>query len=261
MTLPSLFVSHGAPLVLVDGDPAPAAWQALAASLPTPRAIVIMSPHWLSGVPQVASPPRHRTLHDFAGFPPALYRFDYPAPGDPALAQAIVERLAATDVTATVAGRAELDHGAWVPLLAMYPAGDVPVVQVAVQPRGGPQHHLTLGAALAGLRDEGVLLVGSGALTHNLREVAIDQRSAPVLPWVREFADWFDDRLAAHDVTALLDYRAQAPHAARIHPTEEHLLPLFFALGAAAPNPAARRTYGGFAYAALAMYAYAFESI
>ena len=258
--LPSLFVSHGAPLVLVDGDPAPAAWQALAASLPTPRAIVIMSPHWLTGVPQVASPARHRTLHDFAGFPPALYRFDYPAPGDPALARAVVERLTAAGMTATVAERADLDHGAWVPLLAMHPAADVPVVQVAVQPRLGPRHHLALGAALAGLRDEGVLIVGSGALTHNLREVTIDQRAAPALPWVREFADWFDGRLAAHDVTAVLDYRAQAPHAERIHPTEEHLLPLFFALGAAGPGASTRRIYGGFAYSALAMYAYAFDS-
>lgn len=260
VTLPSLFVSHGAPLVLVDGDPAPAAWRALAASLPTPRAIVIMSPHWLTRAPQVASPAQHRTLHDFAGFPPALYQFDYPAPGDPTLAQAVVGRLAAAGMTATVAAREDLDHGAWVPLLAMYPPADVPVVQVAVQPRLGPRHHLALGAALAGLRDEGVLLVGSGALTHNLREVAIDQRAAPALPWVREFADWFDDRLAARDVTTLLDYRAQAPHAARIHPTEEHLLPLFFALGAAGPDAVARRIHGGFAYAALAMYAYAFDN-
>lgn len=260
MTLPSLFVSHGAPLVLVDGDPAPAAWRELAAALPRPRAIVIMSPHWLTRAPQIASPTRHRTLHDFAGFPPALYRFDYPVPGDPTLARLAVERLAAAGIAATAAERVDLDHGAWVPLLAMYPGAEIPVVQVAVQPRLGPRHHLAIGAALAGLREQGVLVVGSGALTHNLREVAIDQRAAPALPWVREFAGWFADRLAARDFTALLDYRAQAPHAERIHPTEEHLLPLFFALGAAGPDAVARQTYGGFAYAALAMYAYAFDS-
>ena len=258
--LPSLFVSHGAPLVLVDGDPAPMAWQALAASLPRPRAVAIMSPHWLSRAPAVASPSRHRTLHDYAGFPPALYRFDYPAPGDPELARAVAARLAEAGLAAELAERVDLDHGAWVPLLSMYPDTDVQVVQIAVQPRLGPRHHLALGTAVAGLRDEDVLIVGSGALTHNLREVAIDRRDAPVLPWVREFADWFDDRLAARDITALLDYRARAPHAERIHPTEEHLLPLFFALGAAGPDFVARRAYGGFAYAALAMYAYAFDN-
>lgn len=258
MTPPSLFVSHGAPLVLVDGDPARSAWRALAASVPQPRAIVIMSPHWLTAAPQVASPERHRTLHDFAGFAPALYGFDYPARGDPQLAGAIAERLSTAGMAATVADRVDLDHGAWVPLLSMYPDGDLPVAQVAVQPRLGPRHHLALGAALADLREQGMLVIGSGALTHNLREVMIDRRTAPALPWVREFTDWFDSRLGAGDVPSLLGYRGLAPHAERIHPTEEHLLPLFFALGAAGPHAAAERIYGGYAYAALAMHTYAF---
>jgi 4,5-DOPA dioxygenase extradiol len=260
VTMPTLFVSHGAPTVLVDGDPAPKAWGGLAASLPRPRAIVVMSPHWLTAAPQVASAPRHRTLHDFAGFPPALYAFDYPAPGDPGLAETIAARLAVAGLAAKAVRREDIDHGAWVPLLSMYPAADAPVVQLAVQPRLGPAHHLALGAALAGLRDEEVLLLGSGALTHNLREVRMESRTAPVPAWVSEFAGWLDSRLAAGDTAALLDYRRLAPHAERNHPTEEHLLPLFFALGAAGTGARATRQHAGFAYGAVAMHAYSFAA-
>lgn len=245
-------------MVLIDGDPARAAWSTLATSLPRPRAIVVMSPHWLTGAPRVSSVERHRTLHDFAGFPPALYTFDYPAPGDAALAQSIVARLSAAGLAAELARREEIDHGAWVPLLSMYPAADVPVVQVAVQPRLGPAHHFRLGAALAGLRDEGVLLLGSGALTHNLREVQMQSRTAPVPDWVRGFADWVDAQLVRGDVASLLDYRGLAPYAERNHPTEEHLLPLFFALGAAGEGARASREHAGFAYGAVAMHAYRF---
>lgn len=260
MTLPTLFVSHGAPTVLVDGDPARPAWGRIAASLPRPRAIVVMSPHWLTSAPRVASAQRHRTLHDFAGFPPALYAFDYAAPGDPALAAAMAARLAAAGLAAEAVRRDDIDHGAWVPLLSMYPAADVPVVQLAVQPRLGPAHHFALGRALAGLRDEEVLLLGSGALTHNLREVQPQSRTAPVPAWVSELADWLDDRLAAGDAGSLLDYRRLAPHAERNHPTEEHLLPLFFALGAAGKGGRATREHAGFAYGAVAMHAYSFRT-
>lgn len=259
MTLPSLFVSHGSPTVLIDGDPARSAWGALAASLPRPRAVVVMSPHWLTTGPRVASVTRHRTLHDFAGFPPALYAFDYPAPGEPALAEAVGERLVAAGLPAEVVHREDIDHGAWVPLLSMYPGADVPVVQMAVQPRLGPGHHYALGAALSGLRDEEILVLGSGALTHNLREVQMQSRTAPVPPWVSELARWLDDRLRAGDAAALLDYRRLAPHAERNHPTEEHLLPLFFALGAAGPRARADRVHAGFAYGAVAMHAYRFD--
>lgn len=260
MTLPSLFVSHGSPTVLIDGDPARAAWTALAASLPRPRAVVAMSPHWLTAAPRLASVERHRTLHDFAGFPPALYAFDYPAAGDPALAEAIAARLAGAGLPTEVVRREDLDHGAWVPLLSMYPAADVPVVQIAVQPRLGPAHHHALGAALAGLRDEGVLVLGSGALTHNLREVQMQDRTAPAPDWVRAFADWVDGQLVRGEAATLLDYRRLAPYAERNHPTEEHLLPLFFALGAAGAAARASREHAGFAYGAVAMHAYSFRS-
>jgi len=260
VTLPTLFISHGAPLALVDGEPARAAWAGLGASLPRPRAVIVMSPHWLTAAPRLASVPQHRTLHDFAGFPPALYAFDYPAPGDPALAEAIGARLVAAGLPAEAVRREDLDHGAWVPLLSMYPAADIPIVQIAVQPRLGPAHHHALGTALAGLRDQGVLLLGSGALTHNLREVQMQSRTAPAPDWVRGFADWIDARLVRGDVAALLDYRQLAPYAERNHPTEEHLLPLFFALGAAGGGARASREHAGFAYGAVAMHAYSLRS-
>jgi 4,5-DOPA dioxygenase extradiol len=256
--LPVLFVSHGAPLVAIDGDPVQAAWVRLASCLPRPAAVLVMSPHWPSTTPLVASPAVHRTLHDFGGMSHALYTLDYPAPGDPALAEAVCERLRAAGFDAAVADRQGLDHGAWVPLRVMYPRVDVPVVQLTVQPRLGPQHHYALGEALAALRADDVLVIGSGAITHNLREVRLDQRQATVPRWVRDFAGWMAAELTAGNVDRLLDYRRLAPDAERNHPTEEHLLPLFFACGAAAGTLTARRVYEGYSYGLLAMDAWAF---
>jgi 4,5-DOPA dioxygenase extradiol len=251
--LPTLFVSHGAPLAAIDGEPAQAAWAQIAGALPRPAAVLIMSPHWPTATPAVASPPRHRTLHDFGGMPPALYALDYPAPGDPRLASAVCARLRDAGFDASVSTRQDLDHGAWVPLRTMYPGADVPVVQLSVQPRLGPAHHYALGRSLAGLRGEGVLVVGSGALTHNLREVRLDSRVATVPGWARAFAAWMATVLTAGDLAQLIDYRRLAPDAARNHPTEEHLLPLYFALGAAGEASVARRAFEGFSYGPLAM--------
>jgi 4,5-DOPA dioxygenase extradiol len=251
--LPSIYLSHGAPLVVIDRDPARRAWSALAAGLPRPRAIVVMTPHWLTTTPGVGCAERYATLHDFGGMPRALYEIDYAPPGDPALAETIAARLADAGIACTVANRRQLDHGAWVPLQAMYPNADVPVVPLAVQPRLGPRHHYAMGQALAGLRDTDVLVLGSGAITHNLHEVRLDQREATVPGWVRDFADWTATRLEAGDVDSLLDYRALAPSAERNHPTEEHLLPLFFACGAAGAVPPVHRFYRGYAYGLLAM--------
>jgi 4,5-DOPA dioxygenase extradiol len=251
--LPTVFLSHGAPLVAIDGDPARPAWAALAGALPRPQAVVVMTPHWLSQAPQVGAAAQHATLHDFGGMPRPLYEIDYAPPGDPALAAAIAERLAGAGIACALTERRPIDHGAWVPLQAMYPRADVPVVQVAVQPRLGPRHHLAMGAALAGLRAADILVMGSGALTHNLHEVRLDQREATVPGWVRDFTDWMAARLEAGDLDSLLDYRRLAPSAERNHPTEEHLLPLFFACGAAGAAPPAHRFYRGYAYGLLAM--------
>lgn len=231
---PALFVSHGAPLFALEpGDTGPALtrWGAqLAASAPL-RGIVVMSPHWMARGPAVMTSAAPQTWHDFGGFPQPLYELQYPAPGSPALAQEVLDLLAAAGMPAQADATRPLDHGAWVPLMHLFPQADVPVVQVALPLGWGPAQVLAMGQALSGLRERGVLVMGSGSMTHNLAEFFGGAREPA--SYVVAFSRWVESALARGDVAALLDYRAQAPHAARAHPSEDHFLPLFFALGAA----------------------------
>lgn len=246
--LPTLFVPHGAPTFVLHPDAAGAALVAIARRLPRPRAILAVSAHWTTESPMVGSDPEPETLHDFHGFPPALYDLNYPAPGDPDLARQISERLGEAGCRVQ-AGRG-LDHGVWIPLSLMYPRADIPVVPFSVQPGLGPEHHWRLGRTLAPLREEGVMVLGSGNLTHNLR----DWHTARGTPdYVPRFADWIWHHLAAGEREALLDYRQRAPDAIRAHPSDEHLLPLFVALGAAGADFRAERLYQGVSERILAM--------
>jgi 4,5-DOPA dioxygenase extradiol len=173
--------------------------------------------------------------HDFGGFPEALYHLRYDAPGAPAVAARAIELLRAAGLDAQGSHTRPLDHGAWVPLRYLYPHADVPVTQVSMQPDMRPADALRVGRALAPLADEGVLLMGSGSVTHNLSEFRLRDAGpdpAPA-PYVAAFADWLRTAIAARDLDALLDYRRRAPHAQRAHPTDEHLVPLWFAIGAA----------------------------
>ncbi len=230
--LPSLFISHGSPMLALEPGESGPALQQLAAELPRPNAIVVVSAHWESNDLRVASHPAPDTWHDFGGFPPELFAVQYPAPGDPALAARIVQLLAAHGMPAHLDAERPFDHGAWVPLSLMYPAADIPVVQVSLPSRLGPVAQAEVGQALASLRSEGILLIGSGSITHNLRE--LNWRAGPESsePWALAFRDWMIDKLASDDEAALLQYRQQAPFAAKNHPSEEHLLPLYFARGA-----------------------------
>lgn len=233
--LPSLFVSHGAPLFAVDAGTTGPALKAWGATLPTDlRGIVIMSPHWMARSPAVMTTPQPSTWHDFGGFPPALYALNYPAPGNPALGQEVIAALKAAGITAQADATRPLDHGTWVPLMHMLPQANVPVVQVALPIGYGPREVYAMGAALAGLRAQGVLVMGSGSMTHNLGEFFGGERA--VAPYVMEFSRWIEKQLDAGNLDALLAYRALAPHASRAHPSEDHFLPLFFALGAAGPD-------------------------
>ncbi|MGD8709786.1 MAG: class III extradiol ring-cleavage dioxygenase [Ectothiorhodospiraceae bacterium] len=259
MTLPTLFVSHGAPTLLLDDTPARTFLEGLGRELPRPEAVVVLSAHWETVAPTVAVTASPRTIHDFHGFPAPLYSITYPAPGAPELGRRIAADLVAAGLDAGVDPQWGLDHGAWQVLRLMYPAADIPVLQVSVQPAAGTAHHLALGRALASLRRDGILVMGSGGLTHNLREFGRHGLSDPAPEWVREFADWVDERLHAGDEEALLDYRRRAPGAARNHPTEEHFLPLFAAMGAAGPSWNARRQHSSTTYGVLRMDAYAFS--
>lgn len=230
--LPSLYLSHGAPTLPIDPALPSAAFGALAARLPRPRAVLMLSAHWGTAAPVASTAAGPETIHDFYGFPRALYEIEYPAPGAPELARQAAALLEAHGIEAATAERG-LDHGAWVPMLLMFPQADVPVAQLSIQPRRDPAHHFRVGRALRSLADDGVMIVGSGQITHNLRAADFHARPEDADPRVEEFTNWFEARLASRDIDALLDYRRQAPHAALMHPSDEHLLPVYAALGAA----------------------------
>jgi 4,5-DOPA dioxygenase extradiol len=234
------------------------AWQALGRRLPKPRAILISSAHWETNVPMLTGSAKPETIHDFSGFPEPLYRLRYPVAGAPAIAQRAQSVLKEAGFTAAIDGCRGLDHGAWSPLLYAYPDADVPVVQLSVQPQLGPRHHLAVGRALRGLSDEGVLLIGSGHMTHNLRDWA-PGAAGPAQPYAREFQAWVKERIDKDELDALADYRSLSPHGARAHPTEEHFLPLFVALGAARGQTKPERIFGAIEGGALAMDAYVFN--
>jgi 4,5-DOPA dioxygenase extradiol len=237
--------------------PAGEAWKALGRRLPRPRAILIASAHWETNLPMLTGNAKPDTIHDFYNFPEPLYRLRYPAPGAPDVAQRAQGALKAAGFTAGIDGCRGLDHGAWTPLLYAYPEHDVPVVQISIQPALGARHHLQVGKALRELSREGVLIVGSGHLTHNLRDWARGQGKPE--PYAREFQAWVFERLKEKDLEALVDYRSRAPHGVRAHPTDEHFLPLFIALGAAQEDAKPERIYDAIDSGVLAMDAYVFS--
>lgn len=257
MRLPSLFISHGAPTLALADSPAGRFLDGLATLLPArPRAIVVASAHYPAAQPAIGAAALPETWHDFGGFPAALYALRYPAPGDPTLAADIAGRLRAAGLTPRLDAERPLDHGVWVPLLRAFPAADIPVLPLAVDPRSPAAHHARIGAALAPLRDDGVLLIGSGGFVHNLGDLDWQAREAARAPWATAFADWMRDRLLADDRAALLDWAQQAPHAQQAHPTPEHLLPLFVALGA---GGRARELHRSTELGSLALEAFAFD--
>ena len=254
MTLPVVFLSHGSPMHAIQPGAVREVWQRLARELPRPKSILIASAHWETGVPAVTGAAHPETIHDFYGFPRPLYEIRYPAPGSPELASKAIQLLETAGLKAATDPRRGLDHGAWSPLLHMYPQADIPVVQVAVQTELGPAHHVALGRALAPLAHEGVLLVGSGHLTHNLR----DRSDGGPMAYARNFQAWVKERIESHALDELAQYRRRSADGVRAHPTDEHFLPLFFALGAAPAGYKAERLYDGIEMGALAMDAYRF---
>lgn len=261
--VPALFVSHGAPLFALEAGetgPALSRWGTeLKAQFPGLRGVVVMSPHWMARSPQVMAGPQPATWHDFGGFPPALYQLQYPAPGSPALASEVLALLGAAGISAQGDAARPFDHGAWVPLMHLFPKADVPVVQLALPASAGPAEVYAMGAALRSLRSEGVLVMGTGSMTHNLSEFFGGAREPA--PYVLEFSRWVEAALQRGDIKALLNYRSQAAHAARAHPTEDHFLPIFFALGAAGGDLRANYLSREVMYSMLAMDAFALHPV
>jgi len=255
--LPALFVSHGAPTLVITPGEARDFLSGLGGQLPQPQAVLAVSAHWESADPTVSLAQHPETIHDFSGFPRELYAMRYPAPGAVELAQRTAALLTQAGFTVRTDDRRGLDHGAWVPLELMYPKADIPVTQLSVQSHLDARHHYRVGEALRPLREEGILILASGSLTHNLRELDWSGQSTPA--WVSDFSDWVADASSRSDRDALLRYREQAPSAVRNHPTEEHFLPFFVALGAGSESAQAIRIHQSNTFGVLAMDAYRFD--
>jgi 4,5-DOPA dioxygenase extradiol len=256
VSAPVLFVSHGAPTIALEGGPLPEALARFGAAHPSPRAVAVVSAHWTTEwVVGITNAEHHRLIYDFGGFPDELYRLQYPAPGAPDVAARAAALLDAAGFPARLDPVRGLDHGAWIPLRLAWPDPRVPVVQIAL-PEVPPEALLRFGAALAPLRDEGVLLLASGGAVHNLSEVRLGD-AGPADPWARAFDGWLAERIAALDADGLARWRDRAPNAALAAPTPEHLDPLLVAIGARHGGDRVEILHEGFQHGNLSLRSFA----
>lgn len=230
-----IFVSHGSPMMALTDTPAHRFLRGLGDQMGHPRAILCISAHWETRTPELSGVAQPETIHDFYGFPPELYRLRYAAPGAPEIAQEAIGLLAETGIDARIDAGRGLDHGAWVPLLLMYPQADIPVTQLSIQHQRGAAWHYDLGRALAPLADDDVLVMGSGSIVHNLR--GLRPGDGRTEDWARDFEEWAHQAIVKGDSQALTHYRDTAPGAVQSHPRDEHLLPLLVPFGAAGGRP------------------------
>ena len=248
-------------MTILEDTPARHFLASLGSLLPRPKAILSVSAHWETTSPAVSDPAANQTIYDFYGFPPELSALTYTPPVAHALARRVSALLGEAGLPCATDPARGLDHGTWVPLKLAYPEAEIPVIQLSVQTALGARHHVALGAALQKLRAEDVLVFGSGSFTHDLRRFRPGRTAlnAPETADVTEFSAWMDARILADDIDALADYRRLAPYAVEEHPTEEHLLPLHVALGAAGPGMTAQKLHSSVEYGFLRMDAYAFQ--
>ena len=256
--MPTAFVSHGSPMLVVQEGAAHQFLKGFADKIPAPKAILMVSAHWEAAKPTVSMAKNPETIHDFGGFPRELYSIQYPAPGAPDLAEHTAGLLEAAGFEVDRSTDRGIDHGAWVPLKLVYPQANIPVTQLSIQTNQGAAYHYKIGQALQALRNEGVLILGSGAVTHNLEAFfkGSFDHDADVPDWVHGFSDWLATAMQEGRIEDLLAYRDVGPFAVENHPTEDHLLPLFVALGAASGTPTAERAHASNTYGILAMDAY-----
>jgi len=257
---PAFFVSHGSPMVALDKDAYPQALRSFAEGLKDVLALVVVSAHWeTAGGVRVTASEAPPLIYDFGGFPEPLYQLTYPCPGEPVLAREVVSRLASAGFPAVEDPARGLDHGTWVPLRLTLPEARLPVVQLSM-PRGATAEDVArMGEALRPLRSQGVMLMGSGGITHNLRRVVFQDKSAPAEPWAQAFDTWVAQGLSARDFTGLRAW-STAPNARLAHPSTEHLFPLYFVLGAALPEDRVTPVYEGFHHGTLSMRSFALRT-
>lgn len=254
--MPVGFVAHGAPLLALETEGPAASLRTWGASVPRPTAILVVSAHWLEWPAHVGATKTVPLVFDFYGFPEPLYRLTYPAPGAPELARSVVDLLKTAGLKPGSDPRRGLDHGAWVPLLHLFPKADVPVLEISLGTGLPMSAHLALGRALAPLRTQGVWIVGSGNITHNLRRANLNGKHAPVDSWATEFDAWCARALEAFDLDALADYAKKAPGSSLAVPTDDHYTPLLVAAAAAGGEggkPKVRYPHTGFEYQNLSM--------
>lgn len=256
---PALFVSHGSPMIMFEPSPAREFLAGLSDRVDRPDAILMISAHHDMQAAVVTSGDELPTIHDFGGFPQKLFDLRYPAKGDPRLADRVAALVAGTGQRIFLDPGRGLDHGAWVPLMLGWPDADIPIVQLSISSAHPPDWHYRVGQAIAPLRARNVLIIGSGSLTHNLRAIAVNGRDhdAAVPDWVSSFTDWMHYRLTAGDSDAALNAVTRAPFGRDNHPTMDHILPLFTAMGAG--GAAAQRLHHSYTYGVLAMDAYRFD--
>ncbi len=259
MTALSLFVSHGAPDLLTTSCPAQTFLLSLGQELARPEAIIVISAHHDSTGVEISSGSNPETIHDFWGFDPELHQIKYGAPGAPVLAQKIAKDLAKIGMKPNLDSERGFDHGAWVPLGLMFPAANIPVVQVSLNRNQNADWHFRLGKGLKPFRDQNILVIGSGSLTHNLRAFGQNRKSidSPTPNWVSGFNDWVHNKILNRDQHAIIEALDEAPNAKDNHPTDEHFLPFIVALGAGDISTA-RRIHKSYTYGVLSMDAYSF---
>lgn len=232
LSLNSLFISHGAPTMPLEDIPARKFLKELGPKFNKVKAVLCISAHWATSTPMVNAVQRPETIHDFYGFPEELYRIKYPAPGDPELAQEVADLIRSADIQCDIDNERGLDHGAWVPLMLMFPGAGIPVVQLSIQKHLNPQRHLKVGRALEDLKNQHILILGSGGAVHPLGYAEARFDGEPSL-WASEFDNWLSDAIIMGDEQLLTNYRELAPYPERAHPYPDHYMPLLVAFGAA----------------------------
>jgi len=258
ISLPSLFLAHGAPDLPLNDHPAKRFLAGLAGQLPQPKSILIISAHWQAAVPTLTTAVRPEIIYDFSGFPQHLYSLQYPAVTDVGLIERTKTLLAGAGLQVSEDARRGYDHGTWVPLLLVYPNANIPVVQLSLQQGGSARQHFEIGQTLSPLRKEGVLIIGSGAAVHNLSTLAPEGTPAP--NWAKDFDQWLDNNIQARNLEHLLEFPNSPEEARQAHPTSEHLMPIFVAMGAGWSGGLASRLQHSYSYGSLSMACFSFGS-
>ncbi|WP_199052433.1 class III extradiol ring-cleavage dioxygenase [Aquitalea sp. ASV15] len=254
---PALFISHGAPTLPIEHSATRDFLQQLGQQLPRPRAIVVLSAHWESTLPMVNLAEKPGTLYDFGGFPPILYTLRYPASTDLTLAAEATDLLRQSGFRVGSTDQRGLDHGMWTPLMLMYPQADIPLVMVSLPHAATADTYYRMGRALRALRDDNVMIVGSGSYTHNLWQLGRDGSAPP--SWAEDFAQWMDHALSDNRPQDILNWKQLAPHARENHPSDEHFNPLLVAMGAASDDTPPHKLHDDWRMGSLSMACWRFD--